>query len=91
MEIYCFILVIKIQENGFDFIKLLSGRAGSSSVIDVFITLLSLGKEGYLKLVEERVTLFDYLRDRLFEFAKNVGEEVLYSAENPISIGNFLP
>lgn len=62
------------------------GRASFSPVLDVFITLLSLGKNGYRKLVDKRKLIFDLLQKRLKEFAESVGEKVIVNEENPISI-----
>lgn len=55
--------------------------------MDVLITLLSLGKEKYLKLVENRNATYNYLHGKLKEFARKINEDVIAPSENPISIG----
>ncbi len=63
--------------------KQYAGRASSSQTLDVFMTLLSLGKVGYLKLVEDRKSIFEYMKRAL----TNVnGVDVIGTKENPISI-----
>ncbi|XP_065169264.1 O-phosphoseryl-tRNA(Sec) selenium transferase isoform X2 [Atheta coriaria] len=66
--------------------KLYPGRASSSPILDVFITLLSLGKEGYLKLVEQREESHAMLVEELKTFADQHEERVLINEDNPISI-----
>ncbi|XP_053969398.1 O-phosphoseryl-tRNA(Sec) selenium transferase isoform X1 [Anastrepha ludens] len=66
--------------------KAYPGRASSAQTLDVLMTLLSLGREGYMKLVKERKINFDYLRMRLFEFAERHGEQVIETKGNPISL-----
>ncbi|XP_017781065.1 PREDICTED: O-phosphoseryl-tRNA(Sec) selenium transferase isoform X3 [Nicrophorus vespilloides] len=66
--------------------KCYPGRASGSPIMDVFITLLHLGKSGYLKLVEERVEKFKLLSEKLREIAAGIGERLLESPQNPISM-----
>uniref|UniRef100_W8C5B1 O-phosphoseryl-tRNA(Sec) selenium transferase n=1 Tax=Ceratitis capitata TaxID=7213 RepID=W8C5B1_CERCA len=66
--------------------KAYPGRASSTQTLDVFMTLLSLGRSGYLNLVKERKTNFEYLRTRMREFAKNNKETVFENKSNPISL-----
>lgn len=61
------------------------GRASSSQTLDVLMTLLSLGKSGYQKLVTERKQLHQHLLDQLTLVANQHGESVI-SGRNPISI-----
>lgn len=63
------------------------GRASMTPVLDVFITLLSMGEEGYVDLLRERVRLLEVLRSRLAAIADKYGERVLPSPGNFISIG----
>ncbi|XP_030374529.1 O-phosphoseryl-tRNA(Sec) selenium transferase [Scaptodrosophila lebanonensis] len=63
-----------------------AGRASSSQTLDVFMTLLSLGRDGYLRLVSERKQNFLYLRERLQEFAATHGERVPDTKMNGISL-----
>lgn len=63
--------------------KQYAGRASSSQTLDVFMTLLALGKSGYLKLVDERNSEFQYMKSALTAL-KTTG--VIATKENPISI-----
>ncbi len=67
--------------------KLYAGRASSSPVLDLFITLLSMGESGYRKLLEERNRLFTHLLSGLTRIAEDHGEELLIVPRNGISIG----
>lgn len=60
------------------------GRASSSQSLDVLMTLLSLGKTGFQKLVAERKQLHQHLLEQLASVAKQYGESVI-SGRNPIS------
>jgi O-phospho-L-seryl-tRNASec:L-selenocysteinyl-tRNA synthase len=75
-----------------DFIKLISqtypGRASSTPTIDVFITLLSLGSNGYKKLCAEQKENFQFLFNELQKVAENHDEHVLITPNNKISIGS---
>jgi len=74
-----------------EFIKEISanypGRASGSFVIDMFITIMSMGKKEYRRLLEERSTLYPYLLKSLQNIAEEIGERVLITTENRISIG----
>lgn len=70
--------------------KMYPGRASAGPVLDVFITLLTLGKRGYNELVDKRDTLFNYLRQQLSQTALRYGEEVLHTPENRISMAMTL-
>ncbi|KAH8307647.1 hypothetical protein KR044_006845 [Drosophila immigrans] len=63
-----------------------AGRASGSQSLDVFMTLLSLGRSGYQSLLRERSDNFKYLRDRLQEFAARNGEIVPQCTSNNISL-----
>eukprot|EP01116_Phalansterium_solitarium_P007406 TRINITY_DN2005_c1_g2_i2.p1 TRINITY_DN2005_c1_g2~~TRINITY_DN2005_c1_g2_i2.p1 ORF type:complete len:613 (+),score=180.67 TRINITY_DN2005_c1_g2_i2:866-2704(+) len=65
--------------------KFYPGRASSSAVLDVFITLLSMGATGYRRLLSERKELFGVLTSRLAELALRHGERLLATPNNPIS------
>ena len=67
--------------------KLYPGRASAAPVLDVFITLLSMGESGYRRLLEERNRLFPVLLDGIFKVAKNYGERLLLVPRNSISFG----
>ena len=65
------------------------GRASSSPIIDLFITLLSLGSTKYILLVKERKELHQKLREGLTEVALRFGQRVLDTPGNAISVGNL--
>lgn len=66
------------------------GRASSSQVLDTFMTLLHLGRDGYMKLVSERKEMFKYLKEKLENLASSHNEKVLLTRKNPISIAMTL-
>lgn len=70
--------------------KRYAGRASSSQTLDVFLTLLSLGKEGYMKLIQERKDMFIYLRQKLRHLSTRHNEKILITKRNPISIAMTL-
>ncbi|EDV47913.2 O-phosphoseryl-tRNA(Sec) selenium transferase [Drosophila erecta] len=63
-----------------------AGRASGSQSLDVFMTLLSLGRNGFQLLIEQRSENFNYLRENLKKFAELHGEIVLDSKCNSISL-----
>jgi O-phospho-L-seryl-tRNASec:L-selenocysteinyl-tRNA synthase len=67
--------------------KLYPGRAAISSTLDVLITLLEMGKNGYEQLLNEREENFEKLKASLEKTASKFGERVLYTPNNPISLG----
>ena len=67
-----------------------AGRASSAPTLDVFITLLSLGKNGYEKLLKERKDMFVYLKHELSKVAGKYGERVLHTPQNTISMAMTL-
>lgn len=73
-----------------DVAKSYPGRANSSQTLDVFLTLLSLGKSGYMKLVQERKETYIYLRQRLRNLSNRHNEKVLLTKNNPISLSMTL-
>ncbi|XP_036328430.1 O-phosphoseryl-tRNA(Sec) selenium transferase isoform X1 [Rhagoletis pomonella] len=66
--------------------KAYPGRASSSQTLDVFMTLLSLGRVGYMNFVKERKTNFEYLRECMHKFAQEHAEHVVETKGNPISL-----
>jgi hypothetical protein len=70
---------------------LCTGRASSSPIIDLFITLLSLGSTKYIALVKERKELHQKLREGLAKVALRFGQRVLDTPGNAISVGNLKP
>lgn len=67
--------------------RLYPGRASISPVLDLFITLLSMGEEGLLKIWGERQRLLLLLAEKLKCFAQSRNENILFSPQNSISIG----
>lgn len=63
------------------------GRANMSPVLDLFITLLSMGEDGLLGLWKERQRLFVLMKEKLITFCASHGERLLVSPNNSISIG----
>jgi O-phospho-L-seryl-tRNASec:L-selenocysteinyl-tRNA synthase len=63
------------------------GRASITPTIDIFITLLSMGKNGLIDLIQKRKNLFHIFYDKLSQWAKDNDESVLSSKQfSPISI-----
>ena len=63
------------------------GRASIAPALDVLITLLSLGKEGWRSKLDAREDAFEYMRERLRDAAEAHGERLLETPGNPISMG----
>lgn len=63
------------------------GRASASPVIDLFVTLLSMGLHGYKRLLDERQRLTAIFRRRLEEVANTFDERILNCPRNTISFG----
>ncbi|XP_045104724.1 O-phosphoseryl-tRNA(Sec) selenium transferase-like [Portunus trituberculatus] len=71
--------------------KMYPGRASVSPVLDLFITLLSMGVQGYTSLMTQRSEHMDYLRTRLREVADSFDLQLLLTQNNPISTGLTIP
>lgn len=67
--------------------KTYPGRASSAPMVDLFITLLSMGKKGYQGLLSERKLLFKSFKEKLGNLATKHGEKLLETPNNHISIG----
>jgi O-phospho-L-seryl-tRNASec:L-selenocysteinyl-tRNA synthase len=67
--------------------KVYAGRASSSPLVDLFITLLSMGMNGYTRLLKERTTMLETFTARLEEVANKHGERLLICPSNTISFG----
>jgi len=63
------------------------GRASMSPVLDLFITLLSLGERGYRRLLDERMRLLPLLSAGLGVVAAKFQLKVLSTPGNTISMG----
>ncbi|EED92493.1 hypothetical protein THAPSDRAFT_262555, partial [Thalassiosira pseudonana CCMP1335] len=66
------------------------GRASSSPMVDLFITLLSMGLNGYKGILEERKRLTELFGQSLQRVATVFGETVLNCPRNTISFGMTL-
>ncbi|GFO47620.1 O-phosphoseryl-tRNA(sec) selenium transferase [Plakobranchus ocellatus] len=67
--------------------KTYPGRASATPSVDLFITLLSLGANGYQQLLDERKEMYAYLASALEKCAGKFGERRLNTKNNPISQG----
>jgi O-phospho-L-seryl-tRNASec:L-selenocysteinyl-tRNA synthase len=66
------------------------GRGSSSQTLDVFMTLLSLGRVGITKLIKDRKISFNYLMEKMKVLAEKYEQNVLITKRNPISIAMTL-
>ena len=67
--------------------KVYPGRASASPIVDLFITLLSMGLNGYRSLLEKRVRLVSEFQTKFAEVAAKHGEKPLQCPRNNISFG----
>jgi O-phospho-L-seryl-tRNASec:L-selenocysteinyl-tRNA synthase len=67
--------------------KLYPGRASSAPILDLFITLLSMGQNGLKEIHHERQRCLPLLIDGLNSLTRQYEERVLISCCNTISIG----
>jgi O-phospho-L-seryl-tRNASec:L-selenocysteinyl-tRNA synthase len=65
--------------------KFYSGRGAISNLIDLFITLVSMGETGWLKILKEREDLVEYFEVSIEKAAKSHGEKLLKTKRNDIS------
>ncbi|XP_055605458.1 O-phosphoseryl-tRNA(Sec) selenium transferase isoform X2 [Uranotaenia lowii] len=61
------------------------GRASSSQHLDMLITLLSFGRQGFKSMTVKRKENHQYLREKLSKVAQSFGEKVI-TGKNPISM-----
>eukprot|EP01080_Neovahlkampfia_damariscottae_P008521 gene8521-345_t len=62
-----------------------SGRGSISSVLDIFITLLSLGENGWIDLLKERESMLNEFVNEAEKVAKKFNEKILKTKSNEIS------
>lgn len=81
-------IVLTYETNLFDQLsQAYPGRASSTPTIDMFITLLSMGKTGLVELVQKRKVLFQKFYDKLSDWCRENDEIILSSKQfSPISI-----
>jgi O-phospho-L-seryl-tRNASec:L-selenocysteinyl-tRNA synthase len=65
--------------------KCYAGRASSSPIVDLFITLMSMGLRGYQQLLKDRKALVDIFTTRFQEIANKYEETLLECPDNTIS------
>ncbi|KAM4564900.1 O-phosphoseryl-tRNA(Sec) selenium transferase isoform 2-T5 [Fundulus diaphanus] len=70
--------------------KIYPGRASASPSLDVLITLLTLGANGYKKYLSERKEIYSFLAEELKSLASAHGERLLHTPHNPISLAMSL-
>lgn len=63
------------------------GRASLSPLLDLLITLLHWGQDGWQRVLQEREDLYNYAKEQLEHVAAEVQERVLHTPDNPISLG----
>jgi len=66
------------------------GRASSSQSLDMFITLLSMGSNGYEQLLKTRKENFEYLHSEMSALAEKYKEFIIPTPKNDISIAMTL-
>lgn len=70
--------------------KAYPGRACAAPAIDLFATLLGWGESGWRRVLDDRERIYAYARARLEEVAAALGERVLETPGNPISLAMTL-
>ena len=68
--------------------KIYPGRASMSPILDLLITLLEVGKNGFKKLLVDRRANFEYLKSKLEEILPG---RILHNPKNQISLAISLP
>ena len=61
-----------------------TGRASNAPALDLFITMLHLGRRGYKALLDERKRLVPYFHAKLMSVATAHGERVLETRHNDV-------
>ncbi|RLO12031.1 hypothetical protein DYB28_013750, partial [Aphanomyces astaci] len=62
----------------------IAGRASNAPLLDLFITMLHLGSDGYKALLAERKALVPYFKAKLTEVADSCGERLLHTPHNDV-------
>jgi O-phospho-L-seryl-tRNASec:L-selenocysteinyl-tRNA synthase len=62
------------------------GRASAAPIVDLFITLLEMGRSGWRRLQADRRTIFSVFLEQLRVFAERRGEILLTHERNDISV-----
>uniref|UniRef100_A0A383VZ09 O-phosphoseryl-tRNA(Sec) selenium transferase n=1 Tax=Tetradesmus obliquus TaxID=3088 RepID=A0A383VZ09_TETOB len=66
------------------------GRASMTAHLDLLVTLLHWGAVGWARVLQQREDLYGYLSEQLAQAAAQLGERVLSTPGNPISLGMTL-
>lgn len=66
------------------------GRASMAPVLDLFITLLEMGKKKYKNLMTDRKEKYKILKDGMIKIADKYGEKIIENPNNKISIAMTL-
>jgi O-phospho-L-seryl-tRNASec:L-selenocysteinyl-tRNA synthase len=66
------------------------GRASMTAHLDLLVTLLHWGAAGWTRMLQQREEVYGYLSEQLAQAAEQVGERVLATPGNPISLGMTL-
>ncbi|WIA16718.1 hypothetical protein OEZ85_013372 [Tetradesmus obliquus] len=66
------------------------GRASMTAHLDLLVTLLHWGTVGWARVLQQREDLYGYLSEQLAQAAAQLGERVLSTPGNPISLGMTL-
>jgi O-phospho-L-seryl-tRNASec:L-selenocysteinyl-tRNA synthase len=66
------------------------GRASMSPVLDLFITLLEMGKKTYKRLIQDRKEKYLILKENMSKIAEKYGERILQNPNNKISMAMTL-
>ena len=70
--------------------KVYPGRANAAPILDLFITLLSMGLDGYKALLAKRIALTQKFQSSLLRVCERHGERMLLCPKNTISFGMTL-
>lgn len=62
------------------------GRASANAVIDLFISLLSMGKSGLVEKLKTRKECWQHLKAKMLGFCERQGEKLIDNKRNKISI-----
>lgn len=82
-------IVCDIEKGSFDVSSLANlypGRASSSIVLDMFVTILSMAEQGWRNLVLNRDDLLSYMKDEIRKVSERNGERMLFTDRNPLSM-----
>lgn len=66
------------------------GRASAAPLLDLFLQLLSMGTAEYRRLLAARQVEFVYFREQLVAYADSIGERVLHTPLNQLSLAMTL-